>query len=409
MLSSFTDNQTTNQPFNTSARFTPTHYTSLRTAILGLGGLGGSGKVATDLARGLTAAGASIVLLTSPQAQWVADHKSSLCYLPVNAPKTPTAADPTWVEPLAQEIVQHVEMHSITVLSVHYAVGLVEAALLARQLLAARNHPLAVCLTLHGSDVTQFGRDPDYAPRLLQAILACDRVTAVSHWLADEAVRIFGLATRPTVIQNAIDLDLFHPRQKWLSTPSATFNLCHVSNFRQVKRPLDAITVLAHVRGAGVPARLLMMGDGPLAVNARKHALKLGVANQVFFLGAVSPNEIARLLNICDLQLVTSESESFCLAALEAMACGVPVVGTLCGGLEEVMAELDADLPARLLALPGDTATMAAKVVHFLNMPSTYQHIRDSLRDKIKRRFSRPGQLKAYADIFSTLQLEVQR
>jgi L-malate glycosyltransferase len=385
---------------------TQPNLTSLQTAILCLGGLGGSGKVATDLAKGLTAAGASTLLLTSPEATWVRDNESQLNYQPVNAPRTPTTADISWIKPLAQEILEQVETHNIKVLNVHYAVGLLEAALLARQ--KSANRPLSICLTLHGSDVTKFGCDPTYGPQLRNAILACDRVTTVSHWLADEAVKIFQLKTRPKVIHNAIDLDLFHPFRRWIAAPTGTLNLCHVSNFRDIKRPLDAIAVLARVRGAGVPARLIMIGDGPNSAKASQYAQELGVSNEVIFLGAASPNEVVRWLAVSDLQLVTSESESFCLAALEAMACEVPVVGTFCGGLEEVMAVLDADMPNKLLSAPGDTATMAAKIVQLYNKPSAYQQLRESLRDKIKLCFSRSTQLQAYGELFSALQMETK-
>jgi L-malate glycosyltransferase len=377
--------------------------TSLRVAILSLGGLGGSGKVATELARELTTAGAKVILLTSPEAQWVSDDET-LGYIPVSAPKAPTPADSTWITPLAQEIIQHVENNNIAVLNVHYAVGLVEAALLARQELASRGYSLSVCLTLHGSDVNKYGCDFNYNAELRDCILACDCVSAVSNSLATSAVRIFSLPMRPVVIHNAIDLELFHPFHKWITAPSDTLNLCHVSNFRDVKRPLDAISVLGRVRGAGVPARLLMIGNGQNYTKAREYAQELGVVNEVIFLGAVSATEVVRWLAVSDLQLVTSESESFCLAALEAMACEVPVVGTYCGGLEEIMSILDVNMPAKLLSAPGDTAAMAAKIVQLYNTPSNYQKLRDSLRDKIQLHFSREAQLQAYANLLCALQ-----
>lgn len=408
MQSSFASVPIADRRFDSSVCQITPNIASLQVAILCLGGLGGSGKVATDLAKGLAAAGASVSVLTSPEPQWGADRDSSLRHVPVNAPKTPTAPDRSWIMPLAREIIAAVKTYNIKVLSVHYAVGLVEAALAAKQELAASGRNLAVCLTLHGSDVTGFGREPNYGSQLREWMAACDRVTAVSHWLADEAVEILGLVTRPTVIHNSVDLELFRPIWTRVAAPSVALNLCHVSNFRSVKRPLDAIEVLARVRGAGVPARLFMVGDGPLAARAREYALELNVKSEVAFLGATSPTELVHWLNFSDLLLVTSQSESFCLAALEAMACGVPVVGTRCGGLEEVMAELGADMPAQLLSAPSDTATMATKVVQLFNTPSTYQMFRNRLLTMIEFRFSRCAQLQAYANLLSELQQEIR-
>ncbi|BAY81727.1 glycosyl transferase [Calothrix parasitica NIES-267] len=377
---------------------------SEKIAILCLGGLGGSGKVATELAQQLTLTGNSIFLFTSPEAQWVNQNQNqSLNYIPVNAPKTPTPANPQWIEPLANEITHHIENHNIGIINVHYAVGLVEAALLAKQQLAIKNRKLKVCLTLHGSDITKFGRDPEYKYQLKKSIEKCDRLTAVSHWLAEEAVKNLDLKTRPTVIHNAIDLNLFQPFPRWNTSENHTYNLCHVSNLRDVKRPLDAITVLARVRGAGIPARLLMIGDGPNLTTARQHALSLGVAENVVFLGSATPSELVRWLSISDLQLVTSKSESFCLAALEAMACSVPVVGTFCGGLEEVMGLLDKDLPDLLLSVPGDTAAIAAKVVQLFKNPQIYHQLHNSLPEKIKHQFSRQNQLQNYSNLFTAV------
>ncbi|AFY57235.1 N-acetyl-alpha-D-glucosaminyl L-malate synthase BshA [Rivularia sp. PCC 7116] len=388
---------------------TITNYSSItsnlpseRIAILCLGGLGGSGKVATELAQQLTSTGNSIFLFTSPEAQWV-NQNNSVNYIPVNAPKTPTPANSQWIEPLANEIIHHIETHNIGILNIHYAVGLIEAALLAKQELATKNRKLKVCLTLHGSDITKFAREPQYKYKLKKSIEKCDRITAVSHWLADEAVRLLELKTPPTVIHNAIDLNLFQPFPRWNTNQNYTYNLCHVSNLRDVKRPLDAIAVLARVRGAGIPARLLMIGDGPNLTTAKQHALSLGVSEHVIFLGSATPSELVRWLSISDLQLVTSQSESFCLAALEAMACSVPVVGTFCGGLEEVIGLLDKDLPELLLSVPGDTAAMAAKVVQLFKNPQLYQKLRNTLPEKIKHRFSRQNQLQNYSNLFAAV------
>ena len=146
-----------------------------------------------------------------------------------------------------------------------------------------------------------------------------------------------------------------------------------------------------------------MIGDGPNLTKARQHAISLGVAEHVVFLGSTTPLELVRWLSICDLQLVTSQSESFCLAALEAMACSVPVVGTFCGGLEEVIGLLDKQLPELLLSAPEDTATMAAKVVQLFKNPQTYQKLRNTLPQKIQHHFSRQTQLQNYSNLFTTL------
>ncbi|KYC40603.1 N-acetyl-alpha-D-glucosaminyl L-malate synthase [Scytonema hofmannii PCC 7110] len=391
--------------FNSSTRHITSDIASLELAILSLGGLGGSGKVATDLAKGFATAGAKVSVLTSSEPQWGADRDPLLDYVPVNAPKTPTEPDRSWIVPLAYDIMEQIETREIKVLNVHYAVGLIEAALLARQALAARGYRLAVCLTLHGSDVTGFGRRLNYGSQLRECIAACDRVTAVSSWLADQAVEILALKKRPTVIHNSVDLKLFRPlRIRDTTRSKQILNLCHVSNFRSVKRPLDAIQVLARVRGAGVRAQLFMIGDGLLIKEAREYARELNVAEDVMFLGTASPNELVHWLSVTDMMLVTSESESFCLAALEAMACGVPVMGTYCGGLEEVVKELGADLPDKLLSPLGDTATMATKIVQMFKSPVTYEMICDRLTTMIKIRFCRSTQLQAYGHLLSELQ-----
>jgi L-malate glycosyltransferase len=395
--------------WNSAIRYNTSDIASLKVAILSLGGLGGSGKVATELAKGLATSGAKVSVLTSSNPQWEADCDPLLHYMPVNAPKVPTEPDSSWIVPLAYDIIEQVETREIKVLNVHYAVGLVEAALLARQALAARGYRLAVCLTLHGSDVTGFGSKFNYGSQLRECIAACDRVTAVSSWLADRAVEILALKKRPTVIHNSVDLKLFRPLQRRNKTRSKQIlNLCHVSNFRSVKRPLDAIQVLARLRGAGVRAQLFMIGDGSLLGEARKYARELNVAEDVMFLGAASPNELVHWLSVTDMMLVTSESESFCLAALEAMACGVPVIGTYCGGLEEVMEELGADLPEKLLSPVGDTATMATKILQIFNSPQNYETICDRLLKMIKICFCRSTQVQAYGNLLRELQQEVE-
>jgi glycosyltransferase involved in cell wall biosynthesis len=247
--------------------------------------------------------------------------------------------------------------------------------------------------------VTWFGEDPEQGPALARALQACDAVTAVSSWLADRAQRTLGLPRRPEVIANGVDTELFHPHVV-PRRPSARPLLCHASNFRPVKRPLDALEILARVRREGVDAELMMVGDGPLRVAAREHAQALGLDDHVSFLPPVSPSALAELLRVVDLSLVTSESESFGLFALESMASGVPVLGTRCGGLQEVLAADDSgELSRALVADVGDVDELARLAAAALAAPQRLQRLRQRALALGRTAFPRHRQVHAFADM----------
>jgi N-acetyl-alpha-D-glucosaminyl L-malate synthase BshA len=377
---------------------------SLRLAVMGLGGLGGSGKVASDMARNLAKRGAKVTLLSSPAPLWGGDCDRYLRYAAVPIPRSPTPYDVRWVKPLAYAIATQIAAAQASVLSIHYAVGLVEAALLAQSYLARQDRRLKICLTLHGTDVTGFGRDPQYRVDLRRRIMACDRVTTVSHWLADQAVAALDLDERPLVVHNAVDLDLFRPQQAVLNKPKKFFTLCHVSNFRPIKRPLDAIDVLARVRQSGASAQLTMIGDGPLRKQAQDYAASKNLAQGVRFTGKLSPAALRDQLQECDAMLVTSESESFCLSALEAMACGLPVIGTRCGGMEEVISALEPALSKALLAPVGNVTVLAQQVLRLAQDTTLRQALGRRCFDTVRRCFTLDQQLRAYGDLFTEIQ-----
>jgi N-acetyl-alpha-D-glucosaminyl L-malate synthase BshA len=374
---------------------------ALRVGVLALGGLGGSSRVACDLARGLADRGHATCVLSSPQPWWCPEAAAGVGFVPLAVPREPRPAAASWVEPLADALVQVVVAQGLQVLSVHYGVGLAAAAVKARRRLAKAGRALRVCATLHGTDVTWFGEDPEQGPALARALQECDAVTAVSSWLADRAQRTLGLPRRPEVIANGVDTELFRP-QVAPRRPSTRPLLCHASNFRPVKRPLDALEILARVRREGVDAELMMVGDGPLRMAAREHARALGLDDHVSFLPPVSPAALAELLRVVDLSLVTSESESFGLFALESMASGVPVLGTRCGGLQEVLAADDSgELAQALIADVGDVDALARLATAVLATP--HQHQLHRLRQRAlalgRTAFPRQRQVHAFADV----------
>lgn len=388
-------------------RMTPDR--ALRVGVLALGGLGGSSRVACDLARGLWERGHATTMLTSPRPWWQPQALPGVGCVPLPIPREPRPHDTTWVEPLAEALVGAVLAHDLQALSVHYGVGLAAAAVAARRQLARSGRALRVCVTLHGTDVTSFGEDPEQRTALAAALRACDAVTAVSGWLADRAQRTLELPERPEVITNGVDTELFHPSREAAGEPaghlrSARPRLCHASNFRPVKRPLDALEVLARLRREGVDAELVMVGDGPLRPAARARAQALGLDTSVRFQPPTSPAELAALLRTTDLSLVTSESESFGLFALESMACGVPVLGTRCGGLQEVLAaDTSGELALALLADVGDVDELARLAAAALTAPPRLHGLRRRALALGRTAFPRHRQLHAFADVLGRL------
>ncbi len=364
--------------------------------VLALGGLGGSGRVAWDVARGLGECGHGIVMLAGGDPHWASEFGTSLRHVAVPAPHAPIAADDGWVAPLAAAIVQVALDHRLAALSVHYGVGLAEAAVTARDQLAQIGHRLRVCVTLHGSDVTVFGTQPAQRERLRDAVIAADEVTAVSQWLATQAHEILALPRRPQVVTNAVDTALFFPEPRPARVARQRASLCHASNFRSIKRPLDAIHVLARVLADGHDAELSMIGDGPLRDDAQALARALGVAGRTRFVGAIAPPALAGRLRSSDIVLVTSASESFSLVALEAMASGAVLVGTRCGGLEELLGAVPAWID-RLLAQPGDITGLASRVGALLGDPDRFAQARAAGLAVCNSGFAQHQQLTAYA------------
>jgi N-acetyl-alpha-D-glucosaminyl L-malate synthase BshA len=272
---------------------------------------------------------------------------------------------PPYALTLASKMADVARANELDILHVHYAIPHATCAYLAKQMMAASNDTKLpkIITTLHGTDITLVGSDPSFYDITRFSIDASDGVTAVSHYLADETAEVFKPEKNIRVIHNFIDEKRFKPgmcdcSRHELAEPGEMI-IVHISNFRPVKRTLDVIDIF-HRISEQMPAKLILIGEGPDTVLARRNANKRGLNGRVLFLG--NQNRVEAILPCCDLMLIPSEEESFGLAALEALACGVPVIGSSGTGLTEVID----DYRNGFLFPVGDTAAMSNAAISLL-------------------------------------------
>lgn len=323
---------------------------------------GGSGVVATELGIQLARRGHEVHFITYAQPFRLPCYLENVYFHAVEVPSYPLIDHPPYSLALAAAMHRTAEQRQLDLLHVHYAVPHATSAWIAREM--SHNSDLRVITTLHGTDITLVGQDPSFHSITKFSITQSDGITAVSEYLRRQTVAHFDVSPDSiVVIPNFVDLEQFN-REKQpchrsrFATPEEKI-LIHVSNFRPVKRVPDVIRVFASVAGE-IPARMLLVGDGPERGRAELTASQLGIADRVEFLG--KQDSVAELLSCADLLVMGSESESFGLAALEAMACGVPVVCTEVGGVPEL---LDKGGGASLSAV-GDIQGMASAALDYL-------------------------------------------
>ncbi len=299
---------------------------------------GGSGVVATELGLELARRGHEIHFITYSQPVRLALLNPNVHYHEVNVPEYPLFLYQPYELALSSKLVDMVKLHKIDLLHVHYAIPHAYAGYMAKQMLKDEGINIPMVTTLHGTDITLVGNHPVYKTAVTFSINKSDFVTSVSQSLKDDTLKLFNIKNEIVVIPNFIELDknANDPRIQCYRSVIANDNeriITHISNFRKVKRIPDIIAIFNKIQQK-IPAKLLMVGDGPEKAKAEKLCQELGIENKVIFLG--NSNEIDRILSYTDLFLLPSETESFGLAALEAMAWSVPVISSNSGGLPEV-------------------------------------------------------------------------
>jgi L-malate glycosyltransferase len=299
---------------------------------------GGSGVVATELAKGLANRGHNLHILSYARPARLDSFRTDITFHEVDLSSYPLFEYPPYDLALANMMVNLIQYEKLDVLHVHYAIPHATSAYLAKQILNSKAKHVPVITTLHGTDITLIGSDPSYKQVVDFSINQSDGVTAVSEYLRKETYHHFDIKKEIKVIPNFIDLDRFKKSKKEhfkkAICPEGEKVVTHVSNFREVKRVPDVVSAFNQVLKNGVKAKLLMVGDGPDRPKAEQKCRELGMCDHVRFLG--KQEQVEEVLSISDLFMIPSGSETFGLAALEAMSCSVPVVSSNIGGLPEV-------------------------------------------------------------------------
>ncbi|HXD76171.1 MAG TPA: N-acetyl-alpha-D-glucosaminyl L-malate synthase BshA [Puia sp.] len=298
---------------------------------------GGSGVLATELGKALADKGHQVHFITYQQPVRLNEFNANIFYHEVRVTTYPLFDYPPYETALSSTLVDVIVNHHLDLLHVHYAIPHASAAYMAKKIVEAQGRQIPVITTLHGTDITLVGRDKTFAPVVSFSINQSDAITAVSENLRDETYQIFNIEKEIQVIYNFVDTRRFHRKPidafRRVIAPDGERILLHASNFRKVKRVLDIVRIFDIVRKK-MPAKLLFVGDGPERSSAESLCRELDICDDVRFVG--KQEQMEDILAIADLFLLTSEYESFGLAALEAMAAGVPVISTNAGGLPEI-------------------------------------------------------------------------
>jgi N-acetyl-alpha-D-glucosaminyl L-malate synthase BshA len=359
---------------------------------------GGSGIVATELGLALAARGCEIHFVSYAAPVRLKGYVENVQFHQVFTDNYPVFHHPPYVLSLATKLVEVAREHRLDLVHAHYAVPHATCAFLAREMLEERK--LATVTTLHGTDITLVGVQPSFHTVVRFSIEKSDGVTAVSGWLRQQSIDHFGIANEIAVIPNFVDTDRFSPRVRHDACgPFAAGGrkvVMHASNFRQVKNVPGVLRVFDKIRRE-VDANLVLIGEGPELAKAHDLTRLLGIEERVFFLGI--QDAIDDILPLTDLLLLPSEHESFGLVALEAMACGVPVVATNQGGTVEV---IQSDVSG-FLADPRDEEAMASWAIRLLGDRGRWESVSMAARERAVTEFEQGAVVQRYLDYYERI------
>jgi len=356
--------------------------------------LGGSGVVATELGKLLAERGHEVHFITHSVPFRLGTFQKNIFYHEVEVNDYYVFRYPPYDLALATKMAQVAKMQKLDLLHVHYAVPHAVCAFLAKQMLG---NQMKVVTTLHGTDITVLGQDESLKDLIRLGINESDAVTAVSQDLINETRKVLDITRDIDLTYNFVDKRVYYPRdvadlREDFASPDEKI-LMHISNFRPVKRVSDVVDIFAKV-SAKVPSRLLLVGEGPELPKIQAKINEMGLDHRVRFLG--KQDEIAQVISMADLLLLPSEKESFGLVALEAMACGVPTIGSMTGGIPELIQHGRTGF----LAPVGDTTAMAEYAVRLLSDDQLAAQFREACLERACEDFNRDNITGQYEDIY---------
>ncbi len=360
---------------------------------------GGSGVIATELGKELALRGHEVHFISYALPFRLSHYIENIVFHEVEISTYPLFEFPLYSLSLASKMVEVAEFEKLDLLHVHYAIPHATSAYLAKEMLQ-KNRDLKIFTTLHGTDITLVGLEPSFLPLVKFSIEKSDGVTAVSRFLKEKTITNYSIESDIKVIPNFVDADHFKPGSncdfRKTIAPKGEKILVHTSNFRPVKRVPDTIRIFEKVQKE-IPSKLILVGDGPDRSECERLTRQLELGDSVKFLG--KQEGLVEILSSSDLFLIPSQSESFGLAALEAMACGLPVISSSVGGLPELVKHNETGFIAEI----GDVDRMAKYALELLSNDKKYKLFSENSRERAVNIFDKSKVIPLYEEYYEQI------
>jgi N-acetyl-alpha-D-glucosaminyl L-malate synthase BshA len=360
---------------------------------------GGSGVIATELGKELALRGHEVHFISYALPFRLSHYIENIVFHEVEISNYPLFEFPLYSLSLASKMVEVAEFEKLDLLHVHYAIPHATSAYLAKEMMS-KNRDLKIFTTLHGTDITLVGLEPSFLPLVKFSIERSDGVTAVSRFLKEKTITNYSCETDIRVIPNFVDTDLFKPFENGefrnALAPNGEKILVHTSNFRPVKRVPDTIRIFEKIQKE-IPSKLILVGDGPDRSECERLSRQLELYDKVKFLG--KQDGLVEILSSSDLFLIPSQSESFGLSALEAMACGLPVISSSVGGLPELVRHNETGFIAEI----GDIDRMAKYALELLTNERKYKLFSENSRQRAVNKFDKSKVVPLYEEYYEQI------